>query len=396
MRLKEREMEDMEERHQVEIKVYQQQVKHLMLEHTNDVAQLKREAEAGLRVQSDEFVDREGDLRATNRRLQSQLREAQRAHDELTNNLKVVHEQQLTRLRGDFEDRCRELEQRYERRMKQLRDDMELRRKAEVREIEERKNAHINDLMRRHEKAFQEMKAYYNDIFISNADLIKTLKEQLVEIKQKEVEREKEVADVRTENKRMAAPLTEALAQVKDLSTRLQDYDKDRAALKQSKGKLKNLDAQVKQLQWENEALIQRFEQVQHERDELYVKFVGAIRDVQQKAGVKNLLLEQKIAAFSEALETKEAQLGEIIRAANLDPESAALAQKQVQTVIEEKNGVIRDLQYELAKASKAHTDMLRTYESKLEEHGVPRENLGFTAARPAVPPIAATLVVSQ
>ena len=43
VRMKERELEDAEERHQVEIKVYKQKVKHLLYEHQNNVTELKQE-----------------------------------------------------------------------------------------------------------------------------------------------------------------------------------------------------------------------------------------------------------------------------------------------------------------------------------------------------------------
>lgn len=46
----------------------------------------------------------------------------------------------------------------------------------EIHEIEERKNAHINDLMDNHEKAFNEMRDYYNSITRDNLALIKSLK----------------------------------------------------------------------------------------------------------------------------------------------------------------------------------------------------------------------------
>jgi ribulose 1,5-bisphosphate carboxylase large subunit-like protein len=40
-------------------------------------------------------------------------------------------------------------------------------------QVEERKNLHINELMKKHEKAFGEIKNYYNDITHNNLDLIK-------------------------------------------------------------------------------------------------------------------------------------------------------------------------------------------------------------------------------
>ncbi len=44
-------------------------------------------------------------------------------------------------------------------------------------EIEKRKNQHINDLIKNHNKAFHQMKCYYNDITSGNLQLIKSLSE---------------------------------------------------------------------------------------------------------------------------------------------------------------------------------------------------------------------------
>ena len=59
---------------------------------------------------------------------------------------------------------------------------------------------------------------------------------------------------------------------------------------------------------------------VEHERDDLYSKFENAIFEVQQKSGLKNLVLERKLEAVGDQLEKKEAQLGEVLSASNLDP----------------------------------------------------------------------------
>lgn len=73
--------------------------------------------------------------------------------------------------------------------MKQVREEMELDRTANVQKLEgvamchsntyvlsEEKDAHIGDLMRKNDKAFTDIKAYYTDIFLNNSDLIKSLK----------------------------------------------------------------------------------------------------------------------------------------------------------------------------------------------------------------------------
>lgn len=106
---------------------------------------------------------------------------------------------------------ARELQSKYEKQMKILRDDLELRRKQDLQETEERKNAHIRELLRKHRQAFNEIKNYYNDITSNNLDLIKTLKEDVAEMKKKEALNEKLMYEISTENKRLSEPLNRAL-----------------------------------------------------------------------------------------------------------------------------------------------------------------------------------------
>ena len=87
-----------------------------------------------------------------------------------------TNDEEIFRLRADFERQAHEIESKYEKKMRALRDELDLRRKTEIHEIEERKNGQIHDLMRNHEKAFSEIKNYYNDITINNLALINTLK----------------------------------------------------------------------------------------------------------------------------------------------------------------------------------------------------------------------------
>lgn len=60
--------------------------------------------------------------------------------------------------------------------MQILRQEQDQRRKTENHALEENKNAQISTLMKNHEKAFSDMKNYYNDITINNLALINSLK----------------------------------------------------------------------------------------------------------------------------------------------------------------------------------------------------------------------------
>ena len=55
-----------------------------------------------------------------------------------------------------------------------------------------------------------------------------------------------------------------------------------------------------------------------------------------------------------------------------------ALVSKKLDEVMDSKNQLIKALQYDVAKVSKAHNDLIRVYEAKLAEFGVPVDELGF------------------
>lgn len=56
-------------------------------------------------------------------------------------------------------------------------------------------------------QAFSDIKNYYNDITHNNLDLIKTLKEDVAEMKKKDSQNEKLMFEIAQENKRLSEPL---------------------------------------------------------------------------------------------------------------------------------------------------------------------------------------------
>uniref|UniRef100_A0A0B7ARK5 Dynein regulatory complex subunit 4 n=1 Tax=Arion vulgaris TaxID=1028688 RepID=A0A0B7ARK5_9EUPU len=378
LRNKDREMEDAEERHQIEVKVYKQKVKHLLYEHQNNISGLKAEGAVAMKLTQDNYNSTEMELRKDKRALKVELKEQELGHENVVKNLKKKNDEEMTFLRNSFERQAKEIESKYDKKMRSLRDELELRRKTEIHEIEERKNAQINTLMKNHEKAFSDIKNYYNDITLNNLALINTLKEQVEDMKKKEERMEKQMSEVIAENKRLVEPLQKARDEVDSLRRQLVNYEKDKEMLKTTKARLKVMSEEFKSLRWENEVLEQRFQKTQDERDELYNKFIKAVHEVQQKSNFKNLLLEKKLTSLADILEKKEAQLNEVLSASNLDPTALAVVTRKLEDVLDSKNSAIKDLQYELARVCKAHNDLLRTYESKLQQFGIPVDELGF------------------
>merc|ERR1711916_278653 len=221
-------------------------------------------------------------------------------------------------------------------------------------ELQNRKDLFFQDLMANHEKAFSDIKAYYFDITQNNMALIVSLKDHVEELRKQSYADAKRMLSMKADLQRALEPLAEKTARVEELEKELKD------------------------LQWEHEVLEQRFAQVEAERDELYDKFVTTIHEVQQKSGFKNLLLEKKMSVLNDELEKKDAQLSEVLAASNIEPSALAAVTKRLEDVLDVKNKTIRALQVEVAKNVKARNDVIRVYEAKLGEYGIPVEDLGF------------------
>merc|ERR1711959_458398 len=127
---------------------------------------------------------------------------------------------------------------RYEKRLGELLQNLELRRKVEIHEVEERKNLHINDLMRNHEKAFGQIKNYYNDITYDNLKLIKELKDEVADMKKKATNNSKLMAEISQENKKLFEPLAVTVKEVEQLKYERRDAAKDRMSLKNARARL--------------------------------------------------------------------------------------------------------------------------------------------------------------
>lgn len=208
-----------------------QKVKHLLYEHQNNLAQLKSEAQLELKVNNELNDETQLGLRTEKRQLKVTMKEQELSHEDVIRNLKKNQDSYVTGLRDQFQGQAREIEEKYEKKLRQLRDELEIRRKTDIHEIEERKNAQINTLMRNHEKAFSDIKNYYNDITLNNLSLINTLKAEIEDIKKQRERLEKQMAEVQAENRRLVEPLQKAQEQVQELQRQLFSYEKDKALL---------------------------------------------------------------------------------------------------------------------------------------------------------------------
>ncbi|XP_076295227.1 growth arrest specific protein 8 isoform X2 [Lasioglossum baleicum] len=378
IRNKEREKEEVTEKHETELKLYKQKVKHLMYEHQTNLSETKAEHMVALKLAQDDHIAQENELYKDKKDLKKTIREQDSAHLNEIRALKLQNAEEIDKITKQFETEAAEIEQKYEQKLANQYESLTLKHRMEITEVEERKNIQINNLIKNHETAFSEMKTYFNDINLNNLSLIKSMKDQMEVMRNNEERMKKQVRELTAENKKYSADLKTLEESVAQFAHQLQNYEKDKQALTSTKKRLAIIQKDSENLKWENEILELRFEKCQSERDELHSRFVSSILELQQKTGLKNVLLEKKLEKLSDLLEQREAQISEVLAAAQLDPGAVIQANKKLENMLTRKNTAIQDLQFELAKVCKAHDDLLRTYEAKLQEYGIPKSELGF------------------
>jgi|UniRef100_A0A7S4LKJ4 hypothetical protein len=376
LRIKDREIEEAEERHQVEMKVYKQKVRHLLYEHKVQVKQLKESGEKALAEATDEHKEKIGEMKKDKRGLHTNLKELLNQHEEDIKGARQGHQRLLSLRKAEAEKNMREMTEKYEKKIKILRDELELRRKAEIHDIEERKNEHIKELVAKHEAAFAEIKDYYNDITSKNLDLIKSLKEEVANMKKNEQYNEKLMFEIAQENKRLNEPLQKANKEVDTLRHELANYEKDKMSLKNTRSRLLVLEDQFKKLEETHTELEGQFSKVETERDNLVANFQDSLLDVRERAGFKNTILEQRLAEVQQELDTKDTQLSQVLQAAKLEPSSLELVTRKLEDMLETKNRAIKDLYFEMAKVEMQHRDAIKSYERKCTAAGLPPLNL--------------------
>jgi growth arrest-specific protein 8 len=242
--------------------------------------------------------------------------------------------------------------------MKKTRDGLDRRRKDEIKAIEDKKHVMIEILMADHVKEFADIKNYSTDVTRNNLDLIKVLKEEVKEFEADERNDQKRLREKMAENKKLTAPLKKMQEDLVKLKNELEDYRTEKAEMKRVKAALVVVEEECTAISWEYETLGQRFAEIKSERDELRRNFHASVFDVKQKSSFRSLLFEKKLAAMQRVQEEREAQLGEVLNRANLDPTVLNQVKGHIDDVLQRKSNESRNLHGEVVRLQSLHEQL--------------------------------------
>ena len=376
LRNSDREIEEMEEKHQVEMKVYKQKVRHLLYEHKVQLQELQERSEQQLVDCEKSHTSTVVKLKDQKRDLVANHREHQNGHVEDINNERNMARSMLSTQQTHHDKFIYDMQSKYEEKLELLRAELELRRRAETHEIEERKNEHIKELVLKHEAAFHEIKDYYNDITSNNLDLIKSLKEEVANMKKNENYNIKLMYEIAQENKKLKDPLHKAEKEVESLRHQLANYEKDKMSLKNAKSRLSVLESQYAQLEEDHEKKKKQFCTTQEEKDQLVDRFKESLEAMQEHANRRNSTVDEKLQKLKDDVKSKDTHLAGALQAASLEPVALDIVTRKLEDMLETKNRAIVDLHFELSKVQQQHVDVVKSYEKRSCESQIPTLDL--------------------
>ncbi|VDM18380.1 unnamed protein product [Hydatigera taeniaeformis] len=394
------------EQRERELNAIHLRVRQLEASHASQLAEVKAEmaTAVGLAAQEAKANTRHPRL------IEVELRKEQADHNELVRRMKLDQEKQLHELRQVFEQQSEAERKVYMEKLRQLEERLDLQRRTEIQIVEDSKNEQISVLIKNHEKDFMDIKNYYRSITANSVNLIDNLKTdrmarqeladssngymaltfiaalslpssrfylrkgQIEELQKNENRIVKENSALVTRNRTLESGLSQSQQACNNLKRALENHERDVRALNIARSQLKKLKKTVSDMKLDNEALLERLQLVEGERDELYNRFASAVEEVKQSCGLKNALLERRMACLGEELEKAK-----LLRLANArDIGDAGKAAEELEGTLAAKNDQIKSLNYELARACKAYKDLLDVFRRKLEDYGIKQENMGF------------------
>ena len=121
-------------------------------------------------------------------------------------------------------------------------------------------------------------------------------------------------------NDAVVKPLNEANEEVEKLKKQKIKHDNIMTQLTTTQQGIAEFQDKTKDIEWQYEVRLQQFQYLEREKKDLAEEFHRMVYEVHQKTGLRNLILEKKHETIQESLETKDAQINQLLAAARIDP----------------------------------------------------------------------------
>uniref|UniRef100_A0A3Q2P2E6 Dynein regulatory complex subunit 4 n=1 Tax=Fundulus heteroclitus TaxID=8078 RepID=A0A3Q2P2E6_FUNHE len=307
-----------EERHRAEITVYKQKLKHILSEQHNDVFEARTGAVSSSSLVQNQNTEAELELRREIESLQAECREKKLQEHKAIKQLKLNHQLELRKLHFEHMIRMQEIE---EHKLWTIQSVAEAQQKKQVKamvDIETKKKYSSMLMMAEHRRKLEKMETKFNQLKVATE--IPSCKEDLKKVQKEEVKWVRKMSAAQKENQRLKETLQEVQQKISELQRQLQESRPSKDPVERWRAQKKLVEKELRDLTVEHELLLQAFQKGQQERDELLKRQTESLLNVQQRSGLKKMLLQKKLAALTEAVEKKEAQLSAALSVCSSEP----------------------------------------------------------------------------
>lgn len=385
----ESEMEIMKNNFHNEKQMFKQKVKETDYNHENTLKAMQYSHEVAMETSATEHQKKMADLHVKKAAIQKGgtksngakyggLEQRQLKNQQEVDQLRETYRKELSQLEAKFQKHHDELEEAFAARLKQTERDFDLRQRMELMEIEELKNMHVRDLLQNHNHAFGEMRQYYQDITRDNLNMITALKEELDELRTRIGKHKHKYKEIIEENKKLSEPLGKAKAEFEKLERQLMNYEKTKRALKSAQGRLQGLNDEVSSRRDLKTKMEKELELAETNHNQLTSDLESTVRTFRARCAKNSKGLQDHAEDVHNKLADMIERFQEVVEQKEVDGVVLKEVQTRIDELIDVKNEEIENARYKVSKITKQHDDLVRIYESKLLEIGIPEEELGL------------------
>ncbi|XP_027133800.1 dynein regulatory complex subunit 4-like [Larimichthys crocea] len=368
LRNKQRAREEAQERHRVEIAEYKQKLKHMLSEHHDTASGLKMDGVASTSLIQNKHTESEIALQEELHDLEKDSMEKKLLNQKRIEQLKQKHQLDLMEMENHYKKKVREMEVEYHEKWQSMCEEAAKKRRAEIKELDDKMKSRVKDLLEEHDESLRKAKNHYYKI----QDKHGHMKDYLLEI-EKQKKLNADVAAVKEDIKRLREEVQKEEQKKTEIQNQLREMKRARgqAAMKRTPAKV--IEKERRELLVKHELLLQACEKIEQERDDKLKKQRKAMLEIQQKNGLKELLLEKKIEAQTVILQKTQAELYAVL-AAQGDSSAAA----KLEELMESLQGEMRAADNELDQECKKYDYVLTMVKEKLKALGVPLFDFPF------------------
>ncbi|XP_008282496.1 growth arrest-specific protein 8-like [Stegastes partitus] len=327
LRNRRRQKEEAKERHRVEIGVYEQKMKHVLLEHHNRTTEQKVEGVASSTLVQNRHWEAELELHKDFQGQQAELRKNKLHGEIFIKDLKLKHQVELMELNNECKHRIREMEVQFEQQMHSLIKAEEERRLVEVDKVDDQMKSRVAALLEKQDRAVQSMEMGHESNQEEAQKEMKRKKEKMAKVQK----RHEQLSEAQQENQRLKEVLQEVEHKNHELKKQIQEHDEAVARWKVSRPQVKLMEKELRDLKVEHVLLQQACEEVERERDELQTQQTHAVLDLQQRSGLRQMRLQRKLEEMTQTHQKKEAQLCAALSFCSTDPQARASATSRLE-----------------------------------------------------------------